>query len=456
MMSLGHRSSIETELSADDDALRWPAAGRRVIDARTSRRSRVVVILVGAFLSACSRTDILEARAIDATPRPNSPIDDVATDDPFEVVDPTLALGHQHACAVDAGRIRCWGYNGNGQLGDGTTTDRLTPVTVAAADEFVAVAAGGNTTCAITRDRSLLCWGDGRFGQRGDGLTTPNQPGPSARVLTEVSNVAVGATHACAVRLDGSAWCWGEASFGALGVAGSERCAKGQLCRTRPARLASIDRVAKVALGAHHTCVVQTSRVVWCWGRNQFGQLGDGSTFDRSTPAPVPSLRATDVAAGVAHSCALASDRSAWCWGSNMHGKLGLGRAPTGEGCMRFDLEPQYAVLPRSVEGLGAVLGLAVGANHTCARDPGGTVACWGMNMRGELGDGRSTSTGEACSERPRTALGLEGITVLASGSAFSCARRAAQAPLCWGMNLFGQLGNGALDDRFVPTPVSW
>lgn len=411
-----------------------------------------------SLLLGCGRSELASARLDDTAVDSGSGAGDAVLEDGpgFEVGaeargHEVLALGIQHACALDGARVRCWGYNGNGQLADGTTVDRLTPVQVPGLDRVREVAAGGNTTCVVTEEDRVLCWGDGGMGQRGDGVLDRTRSSP-VPILTGVAQVAVGATHSCALLFTGVVLCWGDGAHGALGRVATQLC-DGKSCEVRPAEV-PLTRVVRVRAGFGQTCAIRDDATVWCWGRNDAGQLGDGTTVERVTPAPVLGLKAQDVRLGLNHACAL-RDGAVHCWGSNRRATLGYGTAPTGEGCARVDFEPQYATSPHAVEGLGRATALTVGATHSCARVEDGRVACWGRNLRGELGDGHATSTGEWCSEKPKWALGLANVDVVAGGNAFTCAV-AAGLPYCWGMNMFGQLGEGTVVDRFIPSRVAW
>lgn len=366
-----------------------------------------------------------------------------------------LSLGTQHGCAVDGATARCWGFNGHGQLGDGSRIERwiAVPIMLGAVDS---VAAGGNTSCAITSERRLFCWGDGSRGQRGDGESTAARSTPARVPLDAVARVSVGASHTCAARLDGTVWCWGDAAHGALGREGGATCTAGVKCEIAPGMVPGIDRVVDVVAGWSQTCARRSDDSVWCWGRNHAGQLGDGTTIDRMSPAPIAGLRASALDLGMMHACAVDRSQQVRCWGSNILGRLGVGEAPSARACMRVELAPQYLLDPALAVPLEGVTLAAVGANHSCAVGSGGQTWCWGVNQRGELGDGQSTSTGEPCSERPRLVWLEEDVVELASSNAFSCAITGSGARYCWGTNLFGQLGTGDTRDRFAPVEMVW
>jgi alpha-tubulin suppressor-like RCC1 family protein len=177
----------------------------------------------------------------------------------------------------------CWGANDYGQLGDGTTTSRPTPGEVTALAGRVAhLAAGASHSCAQTPEGELYCWGDNRYGQLGTGDRT-NQPLPKKVVGSADASAKVfaGGAHSCAIHADGSFWCWGDNRSGQLGVGDTEP----RLTATRVDALGS-DVTAAYAGGAH-TCVLRTDGSVWCWGNNQYGQLGVAVGSKATSPVRV-------------------------------------------------------------------------------------------------------------------------------------------------------------------------
>jgi alpha-tubulin suppressor-like RCC1 family protein len=200
-----------------------------------------------------------------------------------------LSAGDSHTCGSVGGGWYCWGANANGQLGDGTTTDRLGPIPVGGGVRFLidGVSAGGTHTCGIESSGSAFCWGDNGSGQLGDGTTTTRWfPTPVAGNLTFVALVA-GGSHTCGITTAGTAWCWGDNSNGQLGDGSTTS-------RATPVPVAGglafaipepYPYALKLDAGRSHTCGVTTSGAVYCWGANANGQLGDGTT--RDSPVPV-------------------------------------------------------------------------------------------------------------------------------------------------------------------------
>ncbi len=236
-----------------------------------------------------------------------------------------VTAGASHTCAVKIDHtLWCWGLNGNGEFGDGTTTNSLVPVQVSGhATDWAAVTAFEIRTCAVKTGGTLWCWGDNTFGQLGDGSTTNSLvPVQVSGHATDWAAVTAGSGHTCAVKTNHTVWCWGDNANGQLGDGGSTT---NSLVPVQVSGHATDWAVATA--GALHTCAVKTDGTLWCWGDSTFGQLGDGSTTGSPVPVQV-SGHATDWAAvtgGEFHTCAVKTDHTLWCWGWNPDGQLGNG-----------------------------------------------------------------------------------------------------------------------------------
>ena len=297
-----------------------------------------------------------------------------------------LALGGRHSCALlSTGRVKCWGYNIKGQLGDGTTTDRLTP-TVINVDNGTAVtqlALGGDHSCALLENGRIKCWGSNSNGQLGDGTrTSAARPIPhsiNGDNGTIFTYLALGETHSCALMDNGTVKCWGRNIHGQLGDGTKTK-------RPIPKRI-NIDEentVTQLALGYWHTCALLDNGKVKCWGYNLHGQIGDGSTTERRNPTAInvdDGRAVTQLALGYFHSCALLDNGAIKCWGQNDYGQLGDGSTTT-------RLNPTVI----NVGDGRAVTQLALGDYHSCALLDNGMAKCWGRNDFGQLGDGSITN----------------------------------------------------------------
>jgi alpha-tubulin suppressor-like RCC1 family protein len=235
------------------------------------------------------------------------------------------ASGAGHSCAqTTEGKLLCWGRNDAGQLGTGdlVSHDVPTPITLPIAIERLSN--GGTSTCVRGTDATLYCFGANEHGQLGIGSTTA-QPKPTAvaPLAGKVVRVSAGAGHTCAFTTDGSLYCWGDNRDGQLGTGDTTP-------KNAPVKIETNGAITDVFCGGAHTCAVKSDGSIACWGSNRFGQLGTGDTDPHPTPTVVESL-GTQVAAayaGGAHTCAVKVDGSVWCWGNNQYGQLGADVGP--------------------------------------------------------------------------------------------------------------------------------
>jgi alpha-tubulin suppressor-like RCC1 family protein len=230
-----------------------------------------------------------------------------------------------HACAVDAsGVVWCWGNNSVGQLGvPASTAVRLEPVD-SGFDRVIEVEAGGAHTCAIRNDATVWCWGQGSGGALGDGRRVGAQPSPVQAVgLSDVVDLGLGSAHSCAVTQGGEVFCWGQ---------NTSRQVSGQpdsfvFTPVEVEGLSSDDPVLEVSAGGSHTCALHASGTIDCWGRNDSGQIGDGTGIRALRPTVVAGLPSSivEVEATFSTSCARSSSGFMACWGQGVFGQLGDG-----------------------------------------------------------------------------------------------------------------------------------
>jgi alpha-tubulin suppressor-like RCC1 family protein len=357
-----------------------------------------------------------------------------------------LAAGGFHTCAaITDGSVKCWGFNANGQLGHGSTVlHSNTPVIVESLSNAVSVTAGRDHTCAVLSDGGLMCWGANGYGQLGDGSTADRQSPVQAAVGDSVRSVSAGGMHTCAALFGGSVNCWGYNAYGQLGHGDTAPYSAFPVT----AGIGGDGEAIDVAGGGAHTCAVLSGGSAFCWGLNNYGQLGNGGTVILSSaPAPVQlsgSSIAVETAAGWFHSCAGLDDGSLRCWGDNRSGQLGDGQAIS-------DSNLPLAVL---LSGDTASLETDGGGDsqwaHTCALLADGGVRCWGENGYGQLGDDNAPVDSGV------PVVPVLGITAekAVTGTFHSCAFLSNGTIKCWGYNLYGQLGDGSEDNSAVPVSV--
>jgi alpha-tubulin suppressor-like RCC1 family protein len=308
-----------------------------------------------------------------------------------------------------------------------------------------ATAAGAGQLCALSAAGGITCSGDNVWGQLGDGNRT-TQPRPPLAIpeLTGVTSIAAGARHSCAIRDDGTAWCWGRNEFGQLG--------DGTLFdRSRPTRVEGIEDAIAVTAGTDYSCAIVggTARTAVCWGRNEVGQLGARAGNFQAVPALVMDgdlelSGITQLVAGGAHTCALIRG-GVKCWGANNFSETGSPSEAT-----LSVRSPTLVALDTMGTPLADAVEIALGFSHTCALLAGGTVSCWGGNTGGgQLG------TDEMIRDRstPKAVTGLINVQHIASHGDFTCAVTRDGSATCWGRGVEGQMGDGDRDNRTSPGP---
>jgi alpha-tubulin suppressor-like RCC1 family protein len=459
-----------------------------------------------------------------------------------------ITVGSGHTCALNpSGAAYCWGLNHLGQLGDGSRTDRLAPVAVAGGHTFTSIQAGRDHTCGISAAGPTYCWGENNAGQLGDGSVVDSDVpvevvgGHEFVVLTDMWD-----DHGCGLVANGEAWCWGNSQFGALGDSvelavptSTPVPVKGGLAFTdigagwhttcgldaagqtfcwgvyggAAAQLRGIPRAVATGLtfrqfepgvdhfcgldaagaswcwaptpnendygefgdgnygnsvafvpvqtsGGHawstitagwdHTCALDAAGGAWCWGVDDEGQLGDGGSTDlcgivtflscRTTPTPVAGGHVfTTIDSSWDHTCGIDVSGSVWCWGSNRVGQLGVGPGV---------LDP-YVLTPSTPVQGAAFASISAGSSHVCGLSTGGQTVCWGSNVYGQLGNGTSTTA-----STPEVVIGAPALSWIRAGLFHSCGLDAGGSAYCWGIGTAGELGDGTQTSSSTPVAV--
>jgi alpha-tubulin suppressor-like RCC1 family protein len=383
---------------------------------------------------------------------------------PTDSVDPSLlsdavglALGHSSSCALRSnGTVACWGDNGEGELGV-LGGDRATAGTVPGLSRIVAITAGLRFECALDADGHVWCWGANNEGQLG---SAPDSAFHSPTMLkttggTPLSNVtaiSAGDEHVCAI-VNGAVWCWGENATLQLGrTTGS----------SLPAAIAmDLANPVEVASSGTSSCAIADgpspgTKALYCWGANDNDQLATTGADSAALHIIPVSLAAAGsypvLAAGHGHICARDNKDGLFCWGENDFGQLGP------------NIPPGASPVPQAIDAFGQVRTAAAGDDFTCAIAHDGSTRCLGEDTSSQLGNGTVDFVPDSGLAPPHTMAtpvsNLSAANRIAAGTAHACvilARSCPDAPgpvKCWGLNDRGQLGNGLVKATKVPVAV--
>jgi len=358
-----------------------------------------------------------------------------------------VTFGEDHTCALSkVGEIYCWGDNDLGQLGVGDNINRKSPLKISFDSEnsirFRKIKSQLNHTCALTFQGELYCWGENTNGQLGVNNTNNSNVPLKMEMATsvlpkEIVDFSVGAKHTCVVNSLGRVYCVGDNSYGQLGLGAVANRTKLGSSPTS-FNLYPFRNIYRIESGDFHTCALAGSGAFFCWGRNDQGQIGDGSNTDYDLVYKV-TFNTYDFSLGANHTCYIDENLQPQCFGDNANGQLGIGNTtdqntPTATGAGTFP-----------------AVKIRAGREHTCIipEQTSDEVVCFGIGDNGQLGDGSSTSDDSGVQ-----AIGTEGLFDLFVGENSSCVNQNTGL-LCWGDNENYQFLDGTTSDYDSPQVVS-
>ncbi|NOV00989.1 RCC1 domain-containing protein [Paenibacillus planticolens] len=283
----------------------------------------------------------------------------------------------------------------------------------------------------LKADDTLWAWGDGNFGQLGNGSGASSAVAVQNTLVQNIIDVAAGdAHHSLALRSDGIVFAWGTNGVGQLGDGAT------YINRNNPVQVSNLTDVIDVEAGFYHSLALKSDGTVWAWGSNVYSELGDGTTTNRSTPVQVSGLsNIVSISTKNYHSLAIKSDGTVWAWGYNTDGQLGDGTTTT-------------PLTPVQVSGLSNISYVSAGSTHSLAIKSDGTVWAWGNNTTGQFGDGTTTSH-----TTPVQIPGLSNVKVVEADWHHSLAIKNDGTLWAWGYNDAGQLGDGTTGSTYL-SPV--
>ncbi|CAA6825278.1 MAG: Proprotein convertase subtilisin/kexin type 7 [uncultured Sulfurovum sp.] len=346
-----------------------------------------------------------------------------------------IELGQWNTVATKSnGALYVWGWNAAGFVGDGTTIDRHTPTRIGTATNWRSVSKGHGYTLAINNAGELYAWGYNSYGQLGDGTTTNRDMPIRIGSATNWTSVGAGSKHALAINSDGELYAWGGNWFGQVGDGTTTH-------KYSPTRIGTATNWVSVSGGYYHSIAINSDGELYAWGYGGNGQLGTGGSYDRHTPWRIgTATNWSIISAGYAHNVAINSDGELYTWGSNDYGQLG-------DGTTEILLTPTHIGTETNWNSVSA------GMDHTLAINSNEELYAWGGNENGQLGDGNTTNIFTPTRISPT----INWKSVSAGGNyqqAYTAAISSIGVLYVWGNNDYGQLGDGTLINKTIPTPI--
>jgi alpha-tubulin suppressor-like RCC1 family protein len=361
----------------------------------------------------------------------------------------SIAGGNHHTLALKSdGTLWAWGGNNRGQLGYTaveTCLDRTTgssfscstfPKKVGTDNNWGSIAAGDAHTAALKSNGTLWAWGGNWDGQLGDG-TTVDRPSP-VKIGADDNWVSVktGTFHTVALKSDGTLWAWGYNVYGQLGYNTTEICF-GYTCSTLPKQVGTNNKWVSIAAGGGFTIALRSNGTLWAWGRNDYGQLGDGTNVNKNAPHRIGTDNNwVSIAAGRYHTVALKSDGTLWGWGDNSRGQLGDGTNVS-------------KLIPTQIDLSNKWVSITAGEYHTIALKSNGTLWAWGDNSYGQIGNDTNINT-----NIPVKIGNDRNWISVAAGFYHSIALKADSSLWAWGRNDYGQSGDFTTYDSYTPVLI--
>ena len=343
-----------------------------------------------------------------------------------------------------------WGYNGSGQLGNGSTTLSRVPVAVSSLSGVTAVSGGGEDSLALLSNGTVMAWGNDREGQLGNGSTVSTQVPVAVQGISTAIAIAAGRQHSMALLSNGTVMSWGSNEEGQLG--NGSKATKS----TVPVLVKGLTGVTAISAGGQFSLARLSNGTVMSWGAGDEGQLGNGKKAKSAVPVAVKGLTGvTAIAAGGEHALALLSNGTAMSWGANSSLQLGLAAKikiikEEEELIEEEEEEPENSAVPVVVQELTGATAIAAGGEHSLALLNTGEVEAWGGNIDGQLGSGSAGGM----SDHPKAVVGLSGVTAIAAGADHTIALLSGGTLVGWGYNPDGQLGNNSNVNSPVPVAV--
>ncbi|KAK3604767.1 hypothetical protein CHS0354_000425 [Potamilus streckersoni] len=336
-----------------------------------------------------------------------------------------ISAGINHSLALKSnGELWAWGSNFSGQLGDGTTTNRNSPVKIG--EGYSQISAGAYHNLALKSNGELWAWGWNVYGQLGDGTTTSrNSP---IKIGEGYSQISAGAYHSLALKSNGELWTWGFNGQGQLG--------DGTIIEKHsPTKIG--DGYSQISAGSDHSLALKSNGELWAWGFNYDGQLGDGTTTSRNSPVKIGDGY-SQIAAGHNHSLAFkingVHSGEIWAWGDNGHGQVGDGTTDRRNSPVEVGSWMQQ---------------IFAGGYHSFSLKSSGELWAWGMNYYGQLGDGTTT-------DRTSPKIVGDGYSQISAGLYHTFALKSNGELWAWGKNDYGQLGDGTTTQRNSPVKIDY